>query len=92
MTMGANGMWKAVVISAGLAAAAQPIHEAGHASAVRCSNGRVAAVHAVGRCFRRLIPTQEAALAILAAGELLFCCGGHSFSLADAGGLRGSGR
>jgi hypothetical protein len=32
-------MWKAVVISVGLAAAAQPIHEAGHAIAVRLFTG-----------------------------------------------------
>ncbi len=62
-------MWKAVVISVVLAAAAQPIHEAGHAIAVRVFTG-VWPRFTLWAVFPPPIPSQEAALAILAAGDI----------------------
>ena len=66
--MGQTGMWKTVVISVGLAAAAQPIHEAGHAVAVRLFTG-VWPRFTLWAVFPPSIPSEEAALVILAAGE-----------------------
>ena len=62
-------MWKAVVISVVLAAAAQPIHEAGHAIAVRVFTG-VWPRFTLWAVFPPAISSQEAALAILAAGDI----------------------
>ena len=61
-------MWKMMVISVALAAAAQPIHEAGHAMAVRFFTG-VWPRFTLWAVFPSAIPSQEAALAILAAGD-----------------------
>jgi hypothetical protein len=62
-------MWKTVVISVVLAAAAQPIHEGGHAIAVKLFTG-VWPRFTLWAVFPPRIPTQEAALAILAAGDI----------------------
>src|SRR3954463_11718966 len=59
--MGARDMWKAV-ISVGLPAVAQPIHEAGHVIAVRLSTG-VSPRFTLWAVFPPVIPSQEAALA-----------------------------
>jgi hypothetical protein len=68
-------MWKAVVISVGLGAAAQPIHEVGHAIAVRLFTGAWPRFTLLA-VFPPAIPSQEAALGILVAGDiavLLWC-------------------
>ena len=62
-------MWKAVVISVVLAAAAQPIHEAGHAVAVKLFTG-IWPRFTLWAVFPPAIPSQEAALAILLAGDI----------------------
>lgn len=62
-------MWKVVVISVVLAAATQPIHEAGHAVAVRVFTG-VWPRFTLWAVFPPAIPSQEAALVILAAGDI----------------------
>lgn len=62
-------MWKTVVISVALTAAAQPIHEAGHGIAIRLFTG-VWPRFTLWAVFPPRIPTQEAALAILAAGDI----------------------
>lgn len=62
-------MCKTVVISVVLAAAAQPIHEAGHAVAVRVFTGAWPRF-TLRAVFPPAIPTREAALVILAAGDI----------------------
>jgi hypothetical protein len=62
-------MWKTVVISVALAAVAQPIHEVGHAVAVRVFTGAWPRF-TLWAVFPPSIPTREAALAILAAGDI----------------------
>ena len=62
-------MWKAVVISAGLAAAAEPIHEAGHAVAVKLLTGTWPRI-TLWAVFPPAIQSSEAAMAILLAGDL----------------------
>ena len=57
------------MISVVLAAAAQPIHEAGHALAVRAFTG-LWPRFTLWAVFPPVIPTQEAALAILVAGDV----------------------
>lgn len=57
------------MISVGLAAAAQPIHEAGHAVAVRLFTG-VWPRFTLWAVFPPKITSQEAVLAILAAGDM----------------------
>lgn len=87
--MGQTGMWKTVVISVGLAAVAQPIHEAGHAVAVRLFTG-VWPRFTLWAVFPPTIPSQKAALAILAAGDVAVVMWWAVVSLAPVGGLPGS--
>lgn len=62
-------MWKAVLISVALAAAAGPIHEAGHAVAVKLLTG-IWPRFTLWAVFPPPIPSQEAALTILLAGDI----------------------
>jgi hypothetical protein len=62
-------MWKAVVISVVLAVAAGPIHEAGHAIAVKLFTGTWPRF-TLWAVFPPAIPSQDVALTILLAGDL----------------------
>lgn len=62
-------MWRVLLISVVLVAAAEPIHEVGHAVAVKLLTG-IWPRFTLWAVFPPAIPSQDAALAILLAGDL----------------------